>query len=168
MGRVQDLTMNAKGRTPRDVSADGNGRAASNGRRLTRGTDRVRRRVPFRDGELTEIGRLFRAKLRQLEAAEVRRKPRVRTNHRTQLRIRLPAEAQQVADDELLRGQELAQFLNVHTKTVARWTTSAGLPSIRTPGGHRRYRWGDVRSWIAAANADGNDETSAPPAAAPA
>jgi excisionase family DNA binding protein len=157
--------MNENGRTRKDVSAGGTGPAASNGPRSTRAA-RTRRRVTFGDSELTEIRRLFRAKLRQLEEQEGRRKPRARTNHTIRLRIRLPAEAQQFADDQVLRGSELAEFLTVHTKTVARWTTSAGLPSIRTPGGQRRYRWGDVRSWIAAASARSNNETGAPQPAA--
>ena len=35
-------------------------------------------------------------------------------------------------------------MFSVNPKTVARWSTAGILQSIRTPGGHRRYRESDV------------------------
>lgn len=35
-------------------------------------------------------------------------------------------------------------MFNVNPKTVARWASSGVLKSIRTPGGHRRFREADV------------------------
>jgi predicted site-specific integrase-resolvase len=36
-------------------------------------------------------------------------------------------------------------MFRVDPKTVTRWATAGKLASIRTLGGHRRYRAGDVR-----------------------
>ena len=56
-----------------------------------------------------------------------------------------------LADDEkLLTPAEVAHLFRVDPKTVARWAKQHGLdgkpklPSIRTVGGHRRYRQVDV------------------------
>jgi excisionase family DNA binding protein len=37
----------------------------------------------------------------------------------------------------------------VDRKTVTRWAADGKLPSIRTPGGHRRYKASDVRAIMA-------------------
>jgi excisionase family DNA binding protein len=51
------------------------------------------------------------------------------------------------AEDQLLRGIEMARLLNLGSKTIVRWTAKA-LPCIRTIGGQRRYYWGDVAAWL--------------------
>lgn len=45
-----------------------------------------------------------------------------------------------MARDELLPPGEVAKMLAVDPKTVSRWAAKGKLPSIRTPGGHRRFR----------------------------
>ena len=40
--------------------------------------------------------------------------------------------------------------MEMDAKTVSRWATSGKLASIRTPGGHRRFRESDVRAFLAA------------------
>lgn len=43
-----------------------------------------------------------------------------------------------------LKPADVAAMFSVNPKTVARWSTAGILQSIRTPGGHRRYREADV------------------------
>ena len=42
--------------------------------------------------------------------------------------------------EELLTPQEVSQLFRVDPKTVTRWARAGKLSSIRTLGGHRRYR----------------------------
>jgi excisionase family DNA binding protein len=98
--------------------------------------------------ELTEIRQLFRAKLQQLRNDE--RSHRSPTRHRTKPGPRtrhLPATNEQPHDDQLLTTHQVAQLIGVDRRTVARWADD-GLPCLRTLGGHRRFRWADVRAWI--------------------
>jgi len=98
--------------------------------------------------ELTEIGRLFQTKLREVEADDRERK--IQNRRRTKARARrrrLPPAAQQPPDDQLLGTREVAQLLGVHPRTVGNWAKD-GLPCFRTLGGLRRFRWGQVRTWI--------------------
>ena len=44
---------------------------------------------------------------------------------------------------------EAAEILGVHPTTVRTWADSGELPSQRTPGGHRRFRRGDLSGWLA-------------------
>lgn len=42
--------------------------------------------------------------------------------------------------ENLLTPREVAKRFAVDPKTVTRWARTGKLPSIKTPGGHRRYR----------------------------
>jgi excisionase family DNA binding protein len=54
------------------------------------------------------------------------------------------------ADAEpLLTPAEVATMFRVDPKTVTRWAKAGKLTSIRTLGGHRRYREAEVRSLLA-------------------
>lgn len=47
--------------------------------------------------------------------------------------------------DDLLTPREAAALLGVRTTTLARWARDGLLkPAVHTPGGHRRYRRGEV------------------------
>lgn len=48
-------------------------------------------------------------------------------------------------DEKLLTPGEVAELFGVDPKTVARWADAGRLDALRTLGGHRRYRAGDVR-----------------------
>jgi excisionase family DNA binding protein len=52
------------------------------------------------------------------------------------------------AADALLTPSEVAQVFRVDPKTVTRWAKAGKLTSIRTLGGHRRYRESEVRSLL--------------------
>jgi excisionase family DNA binding protein len=46
-----------------------------------------------------------------------------------------------VEDDErLLTPAEVAALFRVDPKTISRWALQGWLESIKTPGGHRRFR----------------------------
>jgi excisionase family DNA binding protein len=48
--------------------------------------------------------------------------------------------------DRLLTPAEVASLFRVDPKTVTRWAQSGKISSIRTPGGHRRFRESEVRA----------------------
>lgn len=55
-----------------------------------------------------------------------------------------------VPDSEaLLTPAEVAAMFRVDPKTVTRWAKAGKLTSLRTPGGHRRYREAEVRALLA-------------------
>lgn len=51
--------------------------------------------------------------------------------------------------ESLATGEEIAQYLRVHLKTVERWRRTLGLPCLRI-GGRIRYDLGDVTRWASA------------------
>ncbi len=51
--------------------------------------------------------------------------------------------------ERLLTPSEVASLFRVDPKTVTRWAKSGKLTSIRTLGGHRRYREDEVRALLA-------------------
>lgn len=51
--------------------------------------------------------------------------------------------------ETLLTPAEVAALFRVDPKTVTRWAKAGKLSSIRTLGGHRRYREAEVRSLLA-------------------
>lgn len=46
--------------------------------------------------------------------------------------------------EPLLTPGEVAALFRVDPKTVTRWAAAGRLKSIRTPGGHRRFRKSEV------------------------
>ncbi len=57
--------------------------------------------------------------------------------------------ARQTESEPLLTPAEVAAMFRVDPKTVTRWAKAGKLSSIRTLGGHRRYRESEVRSLLA-------------------
>ncbi len=51
--------------------------------------------------------------------------------------------------ERLLTPGEVAGLFRVDPKTVTRWASAGRLGSIRTPGGHRRFRESEVHSLLA-------------------
>lgn len=56
--------------------------------------------------------------------------------------------------DALLTPAEVANMFRVDPKTVTRWAKTGRLTSIKTLGGHRRYRETEVRKLL---EGDGHD-----------
>ena len=58
--------------------------------------------------------------------------------------------AAKILDTEpLLTPAEVANMFRVDPKTVTRWAKAGKITSIRTLGGHRRYRESEVRNLLA-------------------
>ncbi len=49
-------------------------------------------------------------------------------------------------EGDLLTPAEVAAMFAVNSKTVTRWANDGKLPSIRTLGGHRRFRRTDIEA----------------------
>ncbi len=61
-----------------------------------------------------------------------------------------------IQDQEvLLTPSEVAKLFRVDPKTVTRWAKAGKLTSIRTLGGHRRYKESEVKSLLAAVQIKG-------------
>ena len=50
--------------------------------------------------------------------------------------------------EKLLTPAEVASLFRVDPKTVTRWAKAGKLTSIRTLGGHRRYKESEVRALL--------------------
>ena len=50
--------------------------------------------------------------------------------------------------EKLLTPAEVAKLFRVDPKTVTRWAKSGKLTSIRTLGGHRRYKESEVKALL--------------------
>jgi excisionase family DNA binding protein len=97
----------------------------------------------YRNEDLTEIGRLFRAKLAQLRAEE--RPPRRGATSRTTQPPRIELPDDQPGEEAMLRTGKVAALLGVSAHTIWRWAEAGYLPCALTLGGRRRFRWSDVR-----------------------
>ena len=53
-----------------------------------------------------------------------------------------------IESEKLLTPSEVAALFRVDPKTVTRWAKAGKLTSIRTLGGHRRYRESEVRNLL--------------------
>lgn len=54
----------------------------------------------------------------------------------------------EIGADNLLTPSQVAALFNVSPRTVAEWGRTGRLASVRTPGGHRRYRESGVRALL--------------------
>ena len=55
--------------------------------------------------------------------------------------------------EPLMTPAEVAAMFRVDPKTVTRWAAAGKIGSIRTPGGHRRFRETEVRALLKASGA---------------
>jgi excisionase family DNA binding protein len=56
--------------------------------------------------------------------------------------------SQPQSTERLLTPGEVAALFRVDPKTVTRWASAGRIGSIRTPGGHRRFRETEVRALL--------------------
>ena len=66
--------------------------------------------------------------------------------------------------EALLTPAEVAAMFRVDPKTVTRWAKAGKLTSIRTLGGHRRYREAEVLALLAGLAPAGTGSSAAIPA----
>ncbi|GGM73985.1 hypothetical protein GCM10010106_20590 [Thermopolyspora flexuosa] len=52
------------------------------------------------------------------------------------------------SSERLLTPGEVAALFRVDPKTVTRWAAAGRISSIRTPGGHRRFRESEVHALL--------------------
>lgn len=65
--------------------------------------------------------------------------------------------------DPLLTPAEVAEMFRVNPKTVTRWARAGKITSLRTLGGHRRFRESEIRALLESGTEDGNGQAEALP-----
>ena len=61
--------------------------------------------------------------------------------------------------EKLLTPAEVASLFRVDPKTVTRWAKAGKLTSIRTLGGHRRYKESEVKALLKSISPIASDNT---------
>jgi excisionase family DNA binding protein len=61
------------------------------------------------------------------------------------------------AAERLLTPGEVAEMFRVDPKTVTRWASAGRIGSIRTPGGHRRFKESEVKALLAKLTVEAHD-----------
>ena len=61
--------------------------------------------------------------------------------------------------EKLLTPAEVAALFRVDPKTVTRWAKAGKLTSIRTLGGHRRYRESEVKALLKSITPNATENT---------
>jgi excisionase family DNA binding protein len=77
--------------------------------------------------------------------------PRERSHDPMRTSVSDPVRSSDAADDPLWTPGEVAAALRVDPKTVGRWASEGLIDSIRTPGGHRRFRDSTVKALLGGA-----------------
>ena len=62
-------------------------------------------------------------------------------------------------EGQLLRTSDVAVLFQVSERTVSEWAKRGQIPSVRTPGGHRRYPAEGIR-WLLQESRDGPESAS--------
>lgn len=64
------------------------------------------------------------------------------------LSILFGADVPATLDGQLLRTSDVASLFQVSERTVSEWAKRGQIPSVRTPGGHRRYPADEIRQLL--------------------
>jgi excisionase family DNA binding protein len=96
--------------------------------------------MKFTAAELDEIRSAFR---KRIQSEPTRKRPA----RRKRKPAPLPALVGEpnYEDAEILSPAQVAELFAVTPRTVRRWADAGTMPSFRTVGGQRRFRWGEVR-----------------------
>jgi excisionase family DNA binding protein len=60
--------------------------------------------------------------------------------------------------EELMTPGQVAKLFAVDPKTVSRWANSGKITTVKTLGGHRRFRAAEIRAMLAASQGSGLDD----------
>ena len=66
------------------------------------------------------------------------------------------------AEPDWLTLGQAAKYLGVAQSTIRKWSDVGRLPAFYTPGGHRRYRRGDLEDFLKRSAAPGRGEATRP------
>jgi excisionase family DNA binding protein len=69
-------------------------------------------------------------------------------NRHRLLSILFGTDVPETLDGHLLRTSDVAALFEVSERTVSEWAKRGQIPSVRTPGGHRRYPAGQIRQLL--------------------
>jgi excisionase family DNA binding protein len=99
----------------------------------------------------TAGARQLRERIPQAEAEAIRLAAALRPKTERDAPVAAPPEQSTEPDasrERLLTVGEVAALFRVDPKTVTRWAASGRIKSVRTPGGHRRFRESEVRALL--------------------
>jgi excisionase family DNA binding protein len=65
-------------------------------------------------------------------------------------------------EGQLLRTADVATLFQVSERTVSEWAKRGQIPSVRTPGGHRRYPADGIRTLLQAGRQGGDRGAQSP------
>ena len=86
--------------------------------------------------------------------------------HRHQLLgVLFGSEVPEALEGQLLRTSDVATLFQVSERTVSEWAKRGQIPSVRTPGGHRRYPADGIRALLQSGREGGdrsNERDGAP------
>jgi excisionase family DNA binding protein len=69
--------------------------------------------------------------------------------HRHQLLgLLFGSDVPEALEGQLLRTSDVATLFQVSERTVSEWAKRGQIPSVRTPGGHRRYPADGIRTLL--------------------
>jgi excisionase family DNA binding protein len=81
-------------------------------------------------------------------------------SHRHQLLgLLFGSEVPEALEGQLLRTSDVATLFQVSERTVSEWAKRGQIPSVRTPGGHRRYPADGIRTLLQAGREGGVERT---------
>lgn len=67
------------------------------------------------------------------------------TQRQRLLNILFGTHVPEVLEGQMLRTSDVAVLFEVSERTVSEWAKTGRIPSVRTPGGHRRYPADSIR-----------------------
>jgi excisionase family DNA binding protein len=106
------------------------------------------------------------ARIERPERTEVHALPEIPQEEQRQrlLSLLFGADVPHALEGQLLRTSDVAVLFEVSERTVSEWAKKGQIPSVRTPGGHRRYPAEGIR-WMIERSRQGPTPTT--PAVSP-